>query len=125
MSETPLASGAMPQSDFESQYRRIFEATGCHTQVELAELLGIRQSSISDAKRRRTIPAEWLLKIFDKKGISPDWIRTGVGNEKATPSTAAGQTLPAATRIERRPAKDCSTDELLGEVIRRALKVMG
>ncbi len=45
---------------FEAQYGRVFEAAGCRTQAELAAFLGIRQSSISDAKRRKSIPAEWL-----------------------------------------------------------------
>lgn len=33
----------------------VFEAVGCQTQVELAEVFEIRQSSISDAKHRNSI----------------------------------------------------------------------
>lgn len=42
---------------------RVFEAAECRTQIALAELLGIKQSSISFAKRRGTIPADWLVKL--------------------------------------------------------------
>lgn len=38
-------------------------------------MLEIRQSSISDAKRRRSIPAEWYIKLYDKFGLSLDWLR--------------------------------------------------
>lgn len=49
------------------------------TQAELAALLGIRQASISDAKRRQSIPAEWYLKLFEKLGVNPDWLKKGTG----------------------------------------------
>ncbi|MFT4302821.1 MAG: helix-turn-helix domain-containing protein [Desulfovibrio sp.] len=56
---------------------RFFEATGCRTQVELAEFLGIRQSSIADAKKRGNIPSAWLLTLWRKRRVNPDWILTG------------------------------------------------
>lgn len=34
------------------------------------------QSSVSDAKRRQSIPAEWRVKLFEKKRINPEWILT-------------------------------------------------
>ena len=59
--------------------QRFFKAVECRTQAELAEFLGIKQSSISDAKKRKTIPPDWLLTALRKKGIRPDWILTGQG----------------------------------------------
>lgn len=64
---------------FQEIYNRIRAATSVKTQIQLAELLEIRQSSISDAKRRDSIPAEWYLKLFEKFGLNPDWIRKGIG----------------------------------------------
>lgn len=65
--------------DFQSVYDRIREATGLRTQTEVAALLGVKQSSISDAKRRDSIPAQWLLILFDKRALNPTWVRTGEG----------------------------------------------
>ena len=42
---------------FKAVYARMLFAAGVRTQTELAKLLGIRQGSISDAKRRGSIPA--------------------------------------------------------------------
>lgn len=42
---------------FDSQIERIKLATGKRMQVELANFFGIRQSSVSDAKRRGKIPS--------------------------------------------------------------------
>jgi len=58
---------------------RIKETTGARTQVELAAVLGIRQSSISDAKRRNSVPSDWYLKLFRKYGLNPDWLGYGKG----------------------------------------------
>ena len=51
---------------FTEIYERIKLATNCRTQVELAELLNIRQSSISDAKRRDSVPGDWYMKLFER-----------------------------------------------------------
>ncbi len=63
----------MNQDKKEQALQRVFTATGCRTQVELADMLGVKQSSISDAKKRKVIPAEWLVKLLRLKGISLDF----------------------------------------------------
>ena len=64
---------------FTEIYERIKLATNSRTQVELAEVLDIRQSSISDAKRRNSVPGDWFMKLFEKFGLNPDWLKQGVG----------------------------------------------
>jgi hypothetical protein len=60
---------------FDEIYKRILFAANCQTQMELASILEISQSSISDAKRRQSIPSDWLIKLYDKFGVNPDWLR--------------------------------------------------
>ena len=50
---------------FAEIYERIKLSTNSRTQVELAEVLDIRQSSISDAKRRNSVPGDWFMKLFE------------------------------------------------------------
>lgn len=64
---------------FEEIYERIKLATSSRTQVELAGVLDIRQSSISDAKRRNSVPGDWYMKLFEKYGLNPDWLKWGMG----------------------------------------------
>lgn len=64
---------------FAEIYERIKLATNSRTQVELAEVLDIRQSSISDAKRRNSVPGDWYMKLFEKYGLNPDWLKQGMG----------------------------------------------
>jgi len=62
---------------FEDVYARIQAATRTRTQTEIAEILGIKQSSISDAKKKNTIPAGWLVTLNLQLGLEPLWILTG------------------------------------------------
>ena len=66
-------------STFEEVFERIKLATNTRTQVELAEVLDIRQSSISDAKRRNSVPSDWYMKLFEKFGLNPDWLKKASG----------------------------------------------
>lgn len=69
----------MTRDEFTKALERIQEVTLARTQVELADVLEIRQSSVSDAKRRATVPDSWLVKLLDKLGVNPGWILTGHG----------------------------------------------
>ena len=66
-------------STFEEVFERIKQATNTRTQVELAEVLDIRQSSISDAKRRNSVPSDWYMKLFEEFGLDPDWVKRACG----------------------------------------------
>ena len=41
---------------FQDAYERILQSTGLRTQTDIAAMLGVKQSSMSDAKRRNHIP---------------------------------------------------------------------
>lgn len=59
--------------------KRIKAVTQTRTQAELARVLEIRQPSISEAKKRQVIPPQWLLTLFTKFKVNPDWIKYGTG----------------------------------------------
>ena len=62
---------------FDEAFDRIKKATGMRTQVEIAKLLDIRQSSISDAKRRQSVPDSWLIKLYQVYNLNPNWVLDG------------------------------------------------
>lgn len=114
----------MPRSDFTEAISRIQLVTGCGTQQELAEFLGIRQSSISDAKKRGSIPSDWLLSLWRKKGIDPDWILTGQGSRWLKSVECAEDIRSPTVYIkEIKPPEECSVEELMTEVVKRVQKI--
>jgi len=69
----------MAKTMFDSFLERIYEATGIHSQTELASALAINRSAITQARKKGTVPATWVLRLYRVYGLSPDWIETGVG----------------------------------------------
>lgn len=137
MTEDPAPYGSISPYDSppdpEARLRRVFEATGCRTQLELAKVLGVKQSSISDAKKRGSIPAEWLLKLLLRRGVHPAWVLTGQGprrclclshaQARAGPSSQQCQDSGHTVMPVQQPdtLRQCSAEALLRELLRRAL----
>jgi len=108
---------------FEERLNRIRAVLGVRTQVQLAEKIGVRQSSVSDAKRRGSLPSDWLLKIWRETGVSPDWILDGdvCGHKFAVASDVAGKLVNAAEiRAEAEAEVRAEVDNLdAGELVLR------
>ncbi len=69
----------MTLSTFESFLQRVSEVTGISSQSELASVLNINRSAITQARKKDSIPGKWILQLYKKFGLNPDWIETGVG----------------------------------------------
>lgn len=121
MTEIPLPYGTPPQTDFDGQYRRLCEAAECVTPQELADFLGIRRSAISEARRRQALPRAWLLTLLKKKHIHPAWVRLGTDGRLTQLDAEGVLPLDLAAALESAPGLNCTTDELLTELVRRAL----
>lgn len=120
-------------TEFNGILARLAEAfciDGNITQVKLAEALDIRQSSISDAKKRcgrdkrYPVPAEWLLKALEFGGVDPNWIVTGE-EPKYRVLSSDGKGALTVTEIRKRVAEEnqrpLSFEELLEELNGRLL----
>lgn len=64
---------------FQEVYDRIRCATNARTQTELAAVLEIRQSSISDAEASEFDPFRLVHETVRKVRAQPDWIKSGTG----------------------------------------------
>lgn len=116
---TPL-SFAGTDAEAAACLQRVLAACGCRTHAELAQILGVRQSSVSDAKRRGSIPSQWLLTLLCTKWINPAWILTDRGARYVRPAEYTTPNMPPLS-----PATDTgipenlSTEALLAELVRR------
>lgn len=69
----------MSDVNFNTFCRRAFEALGIDSQIDLSSVLGLNRSAITQAKKKGVVPDKWLLILFSRHGVNPDWIETGKG----------------------------------------------
>lgn len=64
---------------FEAQFERLKKASGVETDTAFASFLGLRQGSISGAKKKKQLPHAWFFQVAEKTGVSSDWLFWGRG----------------------------------------------
>ena len=66
---------------FDEFYKRVFQSTKIESQKELAKVLGVRPSAITNVKKEdRDVPRIWLLTLASSFGINLKWLETGEGD---------------------------------------------
>ena len=66
--------------DFDDFLKRVFEAAGIDSQTDLARILKVNRSAVTQARNKGAIPDRWLLKLYRSYGLSPEWLETGKGH---------------------------------------------
>ncbi len=74
----------MAQLSFQTFFQRLEEATSIESQQDLAKVLGVNRSAITQAKRRDAIPQRWVLAISRQFGVNPDWLEFGTGQARVS-----------------------------------------
>lgn len=96
----------MTRHGFESFFDRVTAETDIRSQTELAAVLGINRSAITQAKKKGNIPAGWILGLSRKFGLHPDWLEKGIGSPR---KGSAGQDDEFA-KIPKVNARLCAGD---------------
>ena len=77
-----MGQGEYPDISVEEVLERMKKATGTESMLELSTWLNVRQSWLSDARRRNIIPAAWLRALILKKSeYNPVWVISGQGEK--------------------------------------------
>ncbi|MFU2209851.1 LexA family transcriptional regulator [Solidesulfovibrio sp. C21] len=68
----PASSGG-----FEGFFARASQAAGIVSQAELAALLGVHRSAVTQAKKKDAVPKSWVLAVSRRTGADADWLEYG------------------------------------------------
>lgn len=121
----------MTRAETNAALDRIYSITGTTTQVDLSGVLGIRQSSVSDARKRNSIPGAWLVTLVERFAANPAWVLTGQGPRYLLPSDSRDEMALAEATLEniraeaiaegRRTALDDLTTDAVVDMLRQRL----
>jgi len=76
--------------EFDAFFHRAQSGCGVRSQSELAGLLGLHRSAVTQAKHKDSVPKAWALTLSRLFGVDPQWLLTGKGAKGA--SAAAPET---------------------------------
>lgn len=81
---------------------RLMGAVGATNQKALADKLDVHPAGITEAKRKKKIPSDWIVKISLETGYMPEWLLTGSGPQTKK-NKGEGNTSPAPEITHRIP----------------------
>jgi len=88
---------------FEGTFRRLRRVSPIRTQRDIAQILGIREATVSENKKSNDFPPEWAEKICEKYNIGAlDYILTGEGDCPEYLNGGIPKTFSARLRQARR-----------------------
>jgi phage repressor protein C with HTH and peptisase S24 domain len=106
----------MVTSNFDAFLERVFSATGLETQTELAAVLRINRSAITQARRNDSIPANWILQLYRTYGFNPDWLETGKGEIFLKPDRQKGSAFKQIPKVKARLSAGGGSFEIGAEI---------
>jgi phage repressor protein C with HTH and peptisase S24 domain len=66
---------------FNDFFKKVSKSTQINSQKELAKILGVRPSAITNVKKEaREVPRIWLMTIASTFGVNLNWLETGAGD---------------------------------------------
>ena len=92
----------MSSVKFDIFTKRIGEALSIRSQNELASNIGVNPSAITQARKKDTIPDKWILKLYRKYGLNPDWVERGISPTFINSSNAAEAEFRQVPRVKAR-----------------------
>ena len=106
----------MSTAGFESFLQRVFQATGITSQTELASVLKINRSAITQARKKNAIPDKWILQLYKTHGLNPDWVETGSGQTFIKKSASSGSMFKNIPKVKARLSAGGGSFEVGSEI---------
>jgi phage repressor protein C with HTH and peptisase S24 domain len=106
----------MTRHRFDTFFERVAQSTGLQTLSDLADLLGVNRSAVTQARKKDSIPATWLLHLYRQKGLNPDWLEGGPGPDIVGPDPQGDQRYRAVPKVKARLCAGGGSFEVASEI---------
>ena len=106
----------MPHHRFDIFFERVTQATGLRTLSDLADLLRVNRSAVTQARKKDSVPATWLLHLYRQKGLNPSWLEGGPGPDIVAPDPQGNQRYRAVPKVKARLCAGGGSFEVASEI---------
>jgi phage repressor protein C with HTH and peptisase S24 domain len=106
----------MTQHRFNIFFERVTRATGLRTLSDLADLLEVNRSAVTQARKKDSVPATWLLHLYRAKGLNPDWLEGGPGPDIVALDPQGNQRYRAVPKVKARLCAGGGSFEVASDV---------
>jgi phage repressor protein C with HTH and peptisase S24 domain len=93
-----MVSDREDRLSFDAFMRRVEKGARVRSQNQLAGVLGIHRSAVTQAKRKDSVPRQWVYRVAEAFDLDAHWLLTG----KADPSTGPEDDLIWVPWVEAR-----------------------
>lgn len=100
---------------FDGFFARASRAAGLSSQADLAAMLGVHRSAVTQAKKKDAVPKAWVLTVSRQTGTDPDWLEFGTERSRGGAVSEAGDYL-AVPKVRARLSAGGGSFETGGEV---------
>ena len=108
----------MSSVKFDIFTKRADEALNIRSQNELASNIGVNPSAITQARKKGIIPDRWILQLYRKHGINPDWLEHGKGPTFIKTSEVGESEFRQIPKVKARLSAGGGSFEVASEVER-------
>jgi phage repressor protein C with HTH and peptisase S24 domain len=106
----------MSSVKFDIFTKRIGEALSIRSQNELASNIGVNPSAITQARKKGIIPDKWILQLYRKYDLNPDWVERGIGPAFINSSNATEAEFRQIPKVKARLCAGGGSFEIGSEI---------
>lgn len=106
----------IPAGGFEGFFARAAQAAGLASQAELAALLGVHRSAVTQAKKKDAVPKAWVLAVSRRAGVDADWLEFGRPARPARAGDLEEAAYAGVPKVRTRLSAGGGSFETAGEV---------
>ena len=101
---------------FNTFYERVSKPLGIGSLTELADILKVNRSSITQARKKDSVPANWLLALYRHYGLNPDWLEGGSGPEFLKPADRSHAAYYPVPKVKARLCAGAGSFEVASQI---------
>lgn len=97
-------------------FERVAKTTGISNLSDLARILNVNRSAVTQARKKDSVPAKWILHLYKQHGLNPKWLEDGSGPASLIPMDDRGTSFKPIPKVRARLCAGGGSFEAASEI---------